>query len=1047
MFNGHTRIVHGSIESGSFCPSVTLHAVCGQGELAFSYAFRLERSSFLTGRGASSHVGNYHARHGFHTSSSLPLTKGQPLYVPTSGLSKKPPSLPSPEALHHPGPKPSVPARHDRGHRSPQPKPLPPSGNKRRVGNVQDDTLSLPRSPVQEIERRTVVELQELTKKRELALREAARQAARARKFQRACHLSQSLERIDQDTIAAQLVATRRRAKRRYLELWTKKHVLALTAPVVLGLDRLASRTLAVDRQIKQLRSDIQEFKASLLRRAESAEWELEFVKKPGSIDYLLRESGNSNRESVVDALSDATLAAITHDLLERGLWTPYNKPSSASVLDFSPRGASSVRVRRAMLGILWVRAEIDETTEMISKSLHLLRRIRMTRLLYSTLPEVFHFYVRELPFYIHIHEINNSAQEVSTLLRHLRTMINLSSTYTGRSPTRYNHPRLKYIYRQAAHVTSSIQSEWRDGVAPLQALGMKSDLALQDAQLSNFRPFSVFISRYRSLLTLTQDLMRYCGRSQYGRTRFAALIAWQKELKADRRDLWKAWTLALLWRTTADMYYGTIRSPRSSSAFMTSVDSVPAALDVPRPVQGDGVSVAAPQIPPWLRPANLYPQEGSIPIHFVTTAEHAYIVSQRLSGYKVLGMDIVTSPASKLVAGSGVSLIDFLILASGHEVAIFQLGAMSLSRLADCQAFQQTLANPSILKVGVNADFQRSMLATQFGFHLDGCCELETRETKPRPYKDMKDPNRAVLSALASKSLGGGLPELNILRARQEIGTKDPSLFFIGLASRGYAALQLHHIASSAETSPPPTSSFGPVLVYHTASLGSSHYQLLGPSRPRSRAAYMQSLAYAMARKVLEDHSFFHVLKRVSRRQRPILMRETLKSLEAYCLFTSFNEKLETIRSILRIPNPAATILQLVDKAHLPLLERDRELLETGMGFASVDVLEAWPAEPESKAVSRTHKARTAHDGPQAPTVPFVPVTVLTRRAHKAPHAHRDARKIVAAASRPVKVSFDTRRTGPYPAAAQGTPPHRRRRQGGSLRLRESMVHEGSMD
>jgi hypothetical protein len=160
-----------------------------------------------------------------------------------------------------------------------------------------------------------------------------------------------------------------------------------------------------------------------------------------------------------------------------------------------------------------------------------------------------------------------------------------------------------------------------------------------------------------------------------------------------------------------------------------------------------------------------------------------------------------------------------------------------------------------------------------------------------------------------------------------------------------------------------------------------------------RSRTAYVQSLARATARRVRENNRFFDDLKGIAPRKRTARMQFALKSLDAYCLFTSFNERMGTIRDYLGIRNPAAAILRLADMAHLPLRKEDRNLLDLEKGFVIFRLQKPGrsSAEPSKKhkEIANTPRARkttNTHVGNRrVQKVLDVPAEVSASRAQKA--------------------------------------------------------------
>lgn len=127
------------------------------------------------------------------------------------------------------------------------------------------------------------------------------------------------------------------------------------------------------------------------------------------------------------------------------------------------------------------------------------------------------------------------------------------------------------------------------------------------------------------------------------------------------------------------------------------------------------------------------------------------------------------------------------------------------------------------------------------------------------------------------------------------------------------------------------PAAAFGPVEIRSLGKVRSSRDRLLvarSPPLKQSRAAYLLDLAYAMARRTFETSPCFNELKRVSRRKRPAFVEDVLSSLQAYFLFTSFGQHLNSLANF-GIRHPASTILRIAEKAQLSLHREDRIYLD----------------------------------------------------------------------------------------------------------------------
>jgi hypothetical protein len=328
---------------------------------------------------------------------------------------------------------------------------------------------------------------------------------------------------------------------------------------------------------------------------------------------------------------------------------------------------------------------------------------------------------------------------------------------------------------------TYKLALEHRNGLAGMQTLGIKPGVPHQWAQILEFRPISIFLSRSGVLIShvdeLTTALSGYDRRD--GKSYHVNFLqTWARDMVSEKRDLWKAWTLAVIWRGTANVYRGVTSRPRSRSALMTLVDTEPNALESFRPVKNSPITKQ--YGPPWWRSLDLYPLGAAIPIHYVTTAKQALIVARRFLKSKVIGIDITTAPGFKVHRSGQAPPIDFMMLASDDEVAIFHLSIMKYLNSFH-PLFRSTLGNPAILKAGVNVEFQQRMLQRYYGLDMEACQELAPAQERPRLNDELEDPNWEMLSSLATDKLGGSLPKLDLVRARHDVGASDPSSFFVG--------------------------------------------------------------------------------------------------------------------------------------------------------------------------------------------------------------------------------------------------------------------------
>ncbi|EHY59142.1 hypothetical protein HRR83_001586 [Exophiala dermatitidis] len=1007
MSNGCNRILHGCVGSQPVPRALTFRTTCGQDGLTVSQLIRLEwkrgraptcsggrtepaerrasvtslhtpslrpwptttsatdaRSCLWSRRPAlyrqHGHVDRF--AHGFHTSSGKSLDGSLRNSAPTPNLPKRPPTTTPPGSPQFPPSRLTTPFPPKTPSRS---KPPPPSGNKKRVNNVRDADRALPRIPVEESMRQKALSpmaglgeqqlapqdmskaeklaRRQIWRRHELARREETRALARAKKLQQARHILDNLEYLGKETIAIELSQARQTAKQEVLERWTTNHVRELTAPILRRLNKVATRLSAVENSLTRLLGGMQEFRRNLLPRAKSTARQFEFIKNAGSVDPVLRETGYKMTDAAGILLPVSTLHAIALDLRERGLWKTHVDISGPTSIPNLFRGPKTPRVQRAMISILWLRQDLIECSEEISQELHVLRKIRTSYLLNSGLPEVFDFNARHTRLYLLSIQAVNNASRIAAHYHNLRLMVSLSTPFARRHDSdSVHHPKHQFLPLKLQTAAQDGHQIFKDDFRTPMAIGMKANIALQEAQLSNFRPVTIFISRMSETAELV-DLVRTSTFLGLSTTTAKALQTLADELFAARRELYNLLDIAMLWRGTANMYLGIVHRPRKKSDLMLFVNPQTPSSDLPRP-SVDCLPAVTAHSPPWQIKAELYPSpDAAIPIHFVTTPENIPSVLERFSNCRVLGVDTVLSVDSKRLP-TGSSPLEYLVLASNDEVAIFPLGVMNPATLLLTRPFTQTLGNPAILKVGVNVKLQQEMLVEHFGIELVECHALDGMAEQTHAHENLDDPNFAIISSMVASSFGSPLPHLDITSAISNVGTKDPVTFFTHLSSRAYAVLQLYHLAcakvptnnhsaaAAGERFIRSSAAFGPVTIHKSLEHKGSRERLLlarSPPLTYSRVKYMAKLAHAMARKAFDTTPCFNELKRTSRRVRPSLVSDVLSSLRAYFLFTAFSQNPGKMKSFFGVQQPASTILQIADKAQLPLHDGDRLTLD----------------------------------------------------------------------------------------------------------------------
>jgi len=136
------------------------------------------------------------------------------------------------------------------------------------------------------------------------------------------------------------------------------------------------------------------------------------------------------------------------------------------------------------------------------------------------------------------------------------------------------------------------------------------------------------------------------------------------------------------------------------------------------------------------------------------------------------------------MLLGSWTAPFDYLVLAGDREVAIFDLQIMKKTNLLG-ETFQSILNNPAILKVGVNMEYQRKLLAEYCGNDLTGYHDLTP---KPKDSSDDHDPNLpdlTTISSVVARKFGTLLPKYDLslagtdLRSQKYPLLSNPPQFF----------------------------------------------------------------------------------------------------------------------------------------------------------------------------------------------------------------------------------------------------------------------------
>ena len=121
-----------------------------------------------------------------------------------------------------------------------------------------------------------------------------------------------------------------------------------------------------------------------------------------------------------------------------------------------------------------------------------------------------------------------------------------------------------------------------------------------------------------------------------------------------------------------------------------------------------------------------------------------------------VVGFDSVRAPGR-----TKHDLVDFVIIASDHEVAIIHLSLMSPLGLNTGQPCANVSSNPQILKVGANVEYQRPILSYGPGIEFQGVLDLRDRmdDYSDSFAESFQDHNGQALSSMTARIFGSHFP------------------------------------------------------------------------------------------------------------------------------------------------------------------------------------------------------------------------------------------------------------------------------------------------
>ncbi|OAG36630.1 hypothetical protein AYO21_09190 [Fonsecaea monophora] len=797
------------------------------------------------------------------------------------------------------------------------------TADKTRPGKSANSEISLPKSPVQERE-------QEKERRR----REEARQLESARQ-------EEEQNRMEQEVLKARAEEQRIRkqeAHRARTEIIARKreewmHRSRKAQDLSEKIDNFALNDKAsIDRYLKRYR---------LLERAKHLESQLTEWYSEGGLNERTRDIGNSIYFDVKEALSDENLAPILRELNDSERYWAYLRNPDI-VKDEKPGASLPTRVRLRLYEILWLRNQVIDTAWVISMTLHDLRQIRRLKAQVLCSAEIYGHHKLTYPLQLLVNTIGLNAERIMEDYFHLRRMSGLFYKPSSR--------RLLKLFYESPFLFHGAKLRWLSRIAirdVRQNLEELADTALQRELFSKLRPliahnrdFVGLQSSYAGLLTL----LKIPSRSPPARLKMKLEEAYG-HLSDTQRDVLLLTEFVMLWSGVRKMCSDNPNLEGGRRLLAERSDSAPTALSVAR-YSAAQLRATVKHGVPWQTTTSLYPLGTAIPIHYVLTYSGLRMVLPRFTGCKVLGFDTIQTAKTQ-----GTRLVEFLILANDHEVAIIHIALMNQLSLISKEPFVDIMQDASILKVGVDVENQRQLLASGPSIELDGAVELCDRLSYVAPSSALssKDRSGSILSAMASQVFGCSLPAIDLPRALRDlligtefrairrVGSIEPLQFLHYLASRAYAALQLYRVTANKETKAVSSSSayshvdglsLGPVLVYRQSGVnddGLPRQRWL----PRQRLLHLASIAEHWATSIFWARVHTKDFKKLSRREQKVKREKAIRRLTAYCLFTTFNERLDTIQRYTGMRLVATEILTIVDEAKLPLRSRDLGLLD----------------------------------------------------------------------------------------------------------------------
>ncbi len=840
MYHGHPRVLQVSTSSGPVSGALVFQTLCCQSDISLSQTLRhvryhstavprctacgfsagthdlihsqsrplerqLGRASGSRASGSSAAVvpscrlrnvkqqqlQSYQLRHDFHTASMLSASRGKAIHIPAASLPSRPTASPLTSLPRPPRPEQSLAFDSKRYPRSPLAKTTPALGNRKRAESPGDEKQSLPPNPAQEIKKKEELRLQEEARQQRIL----QRQQQLRLNIQRASELVEKLdtELLNPAIMQTELLRTRKIAKEAHLNRVADQRAQKLVTPIIKQLEGISRDTDILEDAFANLKKEMQDYRRGL--RAEMDHTMELFAQEKAGTDTtgMLRKLART-LDNASYTMRTEVMGEICSDLQERGLWKMPDRIDVRTWREYSPRGATKPHVWRALMRILNLRIQYEILDGDIQAELHIYRALRRCSLRYGRHPEIYGYLLRHFKFYEALTGIGRASDGMIKILRDTRSWF--STSFSGDLRVKlldtWYHRRFVLLVQKVAEGAARISSAYHDHLDNLTVVGATSNVPLQLAQVSDFGPFTVSIHKFsqvvRDAANLTDAIDRrglLNGLSIERRFSREGILKWLTTAKELRRILWKDVETAIAWRGVANISCGIVYRPPNPS--LTVVDAATRTSAMPRP-DTRGLPATTWARCPWRTSTNLYPQEASIPINFVTTVWGAATVLYRLSMSKVIAVDIVVKGAQTEKAASPAEVgsaatrtplfslpFDFMVMASESEVTIFHLGYMDPADILSQGTFKSTLGNPSIMKVGVNMDFQKQMLAEHLGIEL---VEFYDLLPKARERGSLEDPNWTILSALMAQAFGISLPRVDLSKGHEAV-FKDPPLFF----------------------------------------------------------------------------------------------------------------------------------------------------------------------------------------------------------------------------------------------------------------------------